>query len=304
MPDSARNAAVARMALWSIPIALCVMAIKFVAWRMTGSVALFSDALESIINVIAAVMAYSAIRIAQIPPDKNHPFGHYKAEYFSAVIEGVLIVLAAVLILREAVPALMAPSPLNAPLGGLAVNGLAAGINAVWAVWLIRVGRAHRSAALSADGGHVMADVVTSVGVIVGLMLALATGWVILDPILAILVALNVLREGWKMIRGSVNVLMDVSVDADEAEWIETAILANATGAHEIHDVRIRRVGPALFVEFHLVVDGQMTVIDSHEICDRIEAAIETEAPRAHVTIHVEPSFKSEKGAKAVEPQT
>lgn len=300
MPETARNRAVARIALWSIPVSIAIMAIKFLAWQMTGSVALFSDALESIINVLAACMAYSAIRISQIPPDDNHPFGHYKAEYFSAVIEGVLIVLAALLILQQAVPSLMNPRPIDAPAIGLAVNGIAAIANALWATLLIRRGRALHSAALSADGAHVMTDVYTSIGVILGLGLAVVTGWAILDPLLAILVALNILREGYKMIRSSVDVLMDGSVDAEEASQIETSILKNAAGADEIHDVRIRRVGPALFIEFHLVVDGLMSVNDSHEICDRIEASLEQLAPRAHVTIHVEPSFKSKKGAVPV----
>ena len=300
MPDTARNKTVAQLALWSIPVALGIMAIKFAAWRLTGSVALFSDALESIINVLAALMAYSAIRISQIPPDKNHPFGHYKAEYFSAVAEGVLIVLAAFMILREAIPALVTPNVIEAPLLGLSVNGLAAIANAAWAYLLIRRGREHHSPALSADGAHIMTDVYTSIGVILGLLLALATGLTILDPILAILMALNILRTGWNMIRASVDVLMDGAVEPKEAERIEAAILANAKGANEIHDVRTRRAGPALFIEFHLVVDGQMSVTDSHAICDRIEAALEKLAPRAHVTIHVEPAFKSEKDARQI----
>ncbi len=300
MSDTARNALVARLALWSIPVAIAIMAVKFLAWYLTGSIALFSDALESIINVIAAVMAYSAIRIAQVPPDENHPFGHYKAEYFASVVEGVLIVLAAFLIMREAVPALINPRPMEMPFLGLVVNAIAAGANAIWATLLIRAGREHRSPALTADGQHVMADVLTSAGVILGLLIVVATGWAIFDPILAIIMALNILRTGWNMIRSSVDVLMDGSVGKSEAEEIENAIVKNAGGASEIHDVRIRRVGPALFIEFHLVVDGDMSVTDSHAICDRIEEAVEKLAPRAHVNIHVEPSFKSEAGARPV----
>ncbi len=300
MPETARNKTVARLAFWSIPFAFAIMAVKFLAWKLTGSVALFSDALESIINVLAAFMALWAIRISQIPPDKNHPFGHYKAEYLSAVVEGVLIVLAALLILNQAIPALMAPQAIDAPVLGLAINGMAALANAAWAYLLIRRGKEHRSPALSADGAHIMADVVTSASIIIGLILAVVTGWAILDPILAIFVALNILRTGWNMIRSSVDALMDGAVSTTEADQIETAILENAKGANEIHDVRIRRAGPALFIEFHLVVDGEMNVTDSHAICDRIEAALEALAPHAHVTIHVEPAFKSEKDALPV----
>lgn len=288
---------VAKLALWSIPVAIVIMAIKFLAWYLTGSIALFSDALESIINVIAAVLAYSAIRIALVPPDEKHPFGHYKAEYFASVVEGVLIVFAAFMIFREAIPALLDPKHLEVPFLGLAINGVAACANAIWATVLVRVGRQHRSPALEADGQHVMADVVTSIGVIAGLILVVLTGWAVFDPILAILMALNILRTGWLLIRGSIDVLMDGSVSKDEASEIEAAIVQSAGGASEIHDVRIRRVGPALFIEFHLVVDGAMSVTDSHAICDRIEAAIEGLAPQAHVSIHVEPSFKSELGA-------
>ena len=300
MPD---RRAVARLALWSIPVALAVMAVKIAAWRLTGSVALMSDALESIVNVIAAVVAYSAIRIAAKPADREHPFGHHKAEYFSAVIEGVLIVVAALLIIREAVIGLGDARQIDEPALGLAVNGAAAVANGVWAYVLIRAGRRHRSAALVADGRHIVSDVVTSAGVIVGLLLAQVTGWAILDPLLALVVAANILREGFSVIGESVGVLMDVAVDPDEAARIERAILDNATGAIEVHDIRTRQVGPVLFIEFHLVVDGAMTVAASHVICDRIEAALDDLAPRAQVSIHVEPGHKAKpEGLSVTEP--
>ena len=291
MPDA--NDKLARLALWSIPVAVLVMGIKFLAWWLTGSVALLSDALESIVNVVAAVVALSAIRYARRPPDAEHPFGHHKAEYFAAVVEGALIMLAAFVIIREAVPVLINPKPIDAPWLGLWVNGFAAVINGAWAAVLIRAGREHRSAALAADGRHIMADVVTSVGVIVGLVLAVVTGWAVLDPLLALVVAVNVLLAGARVIRESVDALMDVTVDAEEAGRIEAAILGAATGAIEVHDIRTRRAGPQLFVEFHLVVDAAMSVRDSHEICDRIEGAIEGQAPGAQVSIHVEPGFKA-----------
>jgi len=278
-----------RLAFASIFVALGVMALKFAAWRVTGSVALYSDALESIVNVIAAVAAYWAIRVSHKPADADHPHGHHKAEYFSAVTEGVLIVLASVLILREAWTALQAPRLMDEPSLGLAINGLAAVANAAWAAVLIRTGRKERSPALEADGHHIMTDVVTSVGVIIGLVGAILTGWALLDPLLAILVALNILWQGWRVIGQSVQGLMDVAADPDDTRKIRDIISLNSKGALEVHDLKTRIAGRATFIEFHLVVDSTMTVGESHVICDRIEAALQAEIPSVRVIIHVEP---------------
>ncbi|TIW91130.1 MAG: cation transporter, partial [Mesorhizobium sp.] len=184
---------VANLAFWSIIIAAIVLGLKLAAWYITGSVALYSDALESIVNVIASVAAFWAIQVSYKPADQDHPFGHHKAEYFSAVLEGVLIVLAALLILNEVWRSWQAPAPLEQPWKGLAVNGVATVINAFWAWTLIRAGRVEKSPALVADGNHIMTDVVTSIGVFGGLAGAILTGWQILDPALAVLVALNIL---------------------------------------------------------------------------------------------------------------
>jgi cation diffusion facilitator family transporter len=278
-----------RLALASIFVAFGVMGLKFVAWWVTGSVALYSDALESIVNVIAAGAAYWAIRVSHKPADADHPYGHHKAEYFSAVTEGVLIVLASLLIMNEAWSALQAPRPIDAPALGLAINGAAAVANAAWATLLIRIGRADRSPALEADGRHVMTDVVTSIGVIIGLIGALLTGWTVLDPLLAVIVALNILWQGWKVIGQSVQGLMDVAVDPDDAQRIRDIISLNSKGALEVHDLKTRVAGRATFIEFHLVVDASMTVGESHVICDRIEAALAAEIPSMRVIIHVEP---------------
>ena len=284
---------VRRLAFWSIPLAIGVMGLKFVAWWVTGSVALYSDALESTVNVIAAFVAFVAIGYAHKPADDEHPFGHHKAEYFSAVIEGVLIVLAALMIVREAIGGLLAPTMLEEPGLGLAINGAAAVINGVWATILVRAGRLHRSPALEADGRHIYSDVVTSAGVIIGLGLAVAfqTPW--LDPLLALIVAANVLWEGWKVIRNSVDGLMDGAIDAVNDAKIRETIKVNAQWAIEAHDIRTRRAGHASFVEFHLVVDGEMTVEESHRICDRLEVAIKVAMPGIGVVIHVEPAHKA-----------
>jgi cation diffusion facilitator family transporter len=280
---------VATLAFWSIVIAFLVMGLKFVAWRMTGSVALYSDALESIVNVIAATAAFWAIRISHTPADQDHPFGHHKAEYFSAVLEGVLIVVAALLILVEVWRAWQMPVMLDQPWPGLAVNGAASIINLIWATVLIRTGRSARSPALVADGKHIMTDVITSVGVIIGLIGAIATGWTILDPALAVIVALNILWQGWHVIASSVQGLMDRAVDIDEHMRIRDIISANSRGAMEVHDLKTRIAGRATFIEFHLIVDGDMAVRESHVICDRIEEALKAEIPSVRITIHVEP---------------
>ncbi|RJG44160.1 MULTISPECIES: cation diffusion facilitator family transporter [unclassified Mesorhizobium] len=278
-----------RLAFWSIIIALGVMGLKYLAYRMTGSVALYSDALESVVNVIAAAAALWAIRVSHKPADQDHPFGHHKAEYFSAVLEGVLIVLAALLILREVWSAWQVPAPMEQPWEGLAVNGLAAAINAGWAFLLIRTGRREKSPALLADGQHIMTDVVTSVGVIAGLVGAVLTGWTILDPALAVIVALNILWQGWHVIGSSLNGLMDRAVDTEEHMHIRDIISANSKGALEVHDLKTRIAGRAVFIEFHLVVDKEMSVGESHVICDRIEEALKAQIPSVRITIHVEP---------------
>lgn len=292
------NTTVKRLALIGIPLAIFVMGLKLLAWWVTGSVALLSDALESTVNVIAAVIAWGAIGYAARPADATHPFGHHKAEYFSAVIEGVLIVVAALLILQEAVPKLWAPTLLDQPVLGLAINLVAALLNAGWAAILIRAGRRHRSPALTADGHHILSDVVTSAGVLAGLLLALATGYAILDPVMAILVALHIVFQGWKIIRNSVSGLMDHAVEPDEEAAIKQAIATHAEGSFGVHDLKTRRAGSATFVDFHLVVPARMAVGDAHEICDRLEAAIEAVQPGAQIAIHVEPETEKAHGIR------
>ncbi|MGH6859589.1 MAG: cation diffusion facilitator family transporter [Phyllobacterium sp.] len=280
---------VQRLAFWSIFVGIAVLGLKYAAYHVTGSVALYSDALESIVNVVAAMAAWWAIRVSHMPADQNHPYGHHKAEYFSAVIEGVLIVVAALLILREVWLAWEAPRVLDQPWLGLAINGGASAINAVWASLLLSRGRKYRSPALLADGKHIMTDVVTSVGVFAGLVGAVVTGWSILDPLLAIIVALNILWQGWGVIGNSVQGLMDGGVATEETMRIRDIISANAGGALEVHDLKTRIAGRMTFIEFHLVVQADMTVGDAHVICDRIEEALMQQIPDASVVIHVEP---------------
>lgn len=291
MPHASRT--IRRLAFWSIPLAFGVMGLKFIAWYVTGSIALYSDALESIVNVIAALAAFIAIGYAQKPADLGHPYGHHKAEYFSAVLEGVLIVVAALLIVNEAIGGVVSPKRIEAPGLGLAINAAAAVLNGVWAVILLRFGRRHRSPALMADGHHILSDVVTSVGVIAGLGLALAFDQPRLDPLLALIVAVNVLWQGWKVIASSVDGLMDRAIDPVDEQRIHQIIKAEADGAIEAHDIRTRMAGRVSFVEFHLVVDGDMTVERSHDICDRLETALKQAVAGVQVIIHVEPGHKA-----------
>jgi cation diffusion facilitator family transporter len=273
----------------SIVVAVAVMGLKYLAYWRTGSVALYSDALESIVNLVTAMVALYAIHVSSQPADRRHQFGHHKAEYFSAVLEGVLIVVAALLIFREAYDAWRHPRQLSDVLQGIGINSVATAINAAWSAFLIRWGRLQRSPALVADGRHLVTDVATSVGVLAGLLLATWTGWRFLDPALAALVALNILWAGWRLVRESLSGLMDEAVNAEVARRIREVISTNAEGAIEAHDVKTRAAGRATFIEFHLVVPGSMTVATSHCICDRLEAALRDAVHDAQIVIHVEP---------------
>lgn len=280
-------------AMASIAVALAVMGLKYLAYWRTGSVALYSDALESIVNLVTAVAALYAIHVSSQPADRRHQFGHHKAEYFAAVLEGVLIVVAAIAILHEAYGAFQQPRALGPMNEGMVINLVATVINGAWATFLVRWGRTHRSPALVADGQHLFTDVFTSVGVLVGLLLASFTGWQALDPALATLVAVNILWAGWRLMSESMSGLMDEAVTADLARLIRKIISDNASGAIEAHDVKTRQAGPATFIEFHLVVPGDMTVAQAHEICDRIEAALEEAVRGAQILIHVEPEAEA-----------
>ena len=282
-----------RLACGSIAVGLAVLALKAAAWWLTGSAALFSDAAETVVNVAAALIALAALQLAARPADANHPYGHDKAEFFSAVVEGVLIVLAAVVILRHAWFAWRDPAPLGQPLAGLAINAVATLCNVGWSATLLRAGRRLRSPALSADGRHLAADVVTSVGIVAGVALAVATGRLWLDPLLAAATALYILGSGMLLLRDSVGGLMDAAPAPEVVERIRALVATHAEGAIEAHDLRARHAGRLTFLEFHLVVPGAMTVAAAHEICDRIEQALQAEVQGLSVSIHVEPDAKA-----------
>jgi cation diffusion facilitator family transporter len=204
-----------------------------------------------------------------------------------------MIIVAALLILEEAFHGIRNPRPLDAPVLGLAINAFAGAINAVWCSVLIRQGRRLKSPALVADGRHLLSDVVTSAGVILGVSLAIATGHAILDPILAAVVAVNILWSGWKVMTASLGGLMDRAVSDDMLRDIRATISDHADGAIEAHDLRTRHAGSMTFIDFHLVVDGETPVAEAHAICDRIEAALRRQLDDAQITIHVEPEHKA-----------
>jgi len=281
------------IAATSLLVGLIVLGLKGLAWWLTGSVALYSDMLESTVNVVTAIVALIAVRLAQRPADAALPYGYHKAEYFSAVVVGVMIIVAAILILREAFFGFMEPAMPDAPVHGLAISAAATIINVVWAQVLIRHGRQARSPAIEADGKHLMTDVVSTVGVLVGLVLVYLTGIAQLDSVLAALVALNILWSGWGVIRESVGGLMDVAVPAETGKLIREVIAGNAEGAIEAHDVRTRQAGKLTFIDFHLVVPGAMSVDEAHTICDRIEAKLRDTVEDVQITIHVEPEEKA-----------
>jgi cation diffusion facilitator family transporter len=281
------------LAATSVAVALTVLGLKTIAWWMTGSVALFADALESVVNVAAAGAALVAIRYAALPADANHPYGHHKAEYFSAVLEGALILVAAFIILNEAWASWNNPRTPVLTLAAFLVAVVATGINAGWCWVLFRRGRALKSPALLADARHLLADVVTSTGALLGLALALATGLFWLDPLLAALTAVNILFSGVRLVRESVGGLMDEAVPPETMTRIRDVLAHAAEGAIEAHDIRARRAGRLAFIEFHLVVPGAMPVEDAHAICDRIESALRAALGEATITIHVEPEGKA-----------
>jgi cation diffusion facilitator family transporter len=295
-PEGASSPSLEGPAKLSVAVAVTVLALKAVAWRVTGSVALGSDAMESIVNVAAALAMWAAVRVAQRPPDANHPFGHGKAEYLSAVLEGVLVLVAAVEIAREALPRVLHPRAAEALGLGVAFSLAATALNGALGLYLLRKGRAHRSPALHADGVHVLTDVATSAGVLVGVGLARLTGRWVLDAVLALIVAAQIVWAGYGLVRRSVGGLMDETLDPAEASALRALIesAARAGGAVEVHGFRMRSAGSAVFCDLHMVVPGAMSVAAAHALCDEVERAVERAHPHVDVTIHVEPESLAE----------
>lgn len=279
------------MALLSIAASLVTMALKFGAWYLTGSVSLFSDAAESLVNLSGGLVALGALTIAAQPADRDHAWGHDKAEYFSSGVEGALILVAAIAIIYAALERFVHPVALHDLGPGLLVSLAAAVVNLVTARILLKFALKHDSITLEADARHLLTDVWTSAGVLGGLAVVMFAppSWQILDPIMAVVVGLNIVVTGVALMRRSMAGLMDASLPEDEVGRIAAEVRALLPAHASFHDLRTRKAGPRRFIEFHLVLPGATSVSDSHALCDRIEAAIGAALPQAAVTIHVEP---------------
>jgi cation diffusion facilitator family transporter len=286
--DTTNRSSLTRFAWLSIAAAVTTIALKAVAYLLTGSVSLLSDALESIVNLVGALMALAMLTIAARPADDEHEFGHSKAEYFSSGVEGVLILLAAASIIVTAIPRLITPKPLEQVGIGMGVSVAASLVNLFVAQVLLRAGKKHNSITLEADARHLMTDVWTSGGVLVGVGLVALTGWTRLDPIVACLVAANIIWAGVGIVRKSVLGLMDTALPVEDRNKIEKALKPYAELGVEYHAIRTRESGARKFVSLHVLVPGQWTVMRGHGLLERIEKDIRTALPGVHVFTHLE----------------
>lgn len=286
---SRRSPSLTRYAWISIAAAISTILLKGMAWRLTGSVGLLSDAIESFVNLAGALMALWMLTLAALPADDDHAHGHGKAEYFSSAFEGFLILLAAFSIGYTAIMRFMVPQPLEAVGIGLLVSVVASIINLVTARILMKVGRQHNSITLEADAHHLMTDVWTSVGVIAGVGLVWLSGWLWLDPAIALIVAANIIWTGWQLMQRSAAGLMDVSLSAAKLEQVDAVLAEYRLQGLDFHALRTRQAGSRAFVTLHVLVPGQWTVQLGHDWAERIEADIRKAVPHAHVTTHLEP---------------
>lgn len=270
--------------------AFATITIKMLAWWITGSVGLLSDALESFVNLGAALLALWMLRLSAMPPDEAHPFGRTKAEYFASGAEGALIVVAAASIAATAVPRLLEPRPLDTPLLGIGLSALASVVNLLTASVLLRASNLHHSIALEADAHHLLTDVWTSAGVIAGVALVAVTGWLRLDPIVALAVAVNIVWTGAKLMRRSIAGLLDAAIADGELESV-TRVLDDYRAREGVafHAVRTRRAGVRRFVSFHLLVPNDWTVARAHDLSEEIEERIRQVVPNVTTLTHIEP---------------
>ena len=283
------RADLSRYALISIVASVVVITLKIVAWQVSGSVGLLSDAAESMVNVVAAVGAFIALRVAARPADDDHNFGHTKAEYFSAVFEGVMIVIAAGLIIVAAAERLINPAELDSVGLGLVISLVATAINGGVGVLLLRIGRRHRSLSLEADGKHLLTDVWTTAGVVVGVLLVALTGWLPLDPLIAIAVAVNILVVGGRLVWESGAGLMDTALPDEDRGRVDAVLERYRSPDIDFHDVRTRESGHERFLQLHMLVPGEWSVQRGHDLVEQVETDLVDSLDHLHVTIHLEP---------------
>jgi len=275
--------------LLSIAAAILTIGLKTGAYLVTDSVGLLSDAMESGINLVAALVAFWALSFAAKPADQEHPFGHTKAEYFSSGLESALIVVAAIGIAIAAYDRLLSPHPIEQLGVGLVLSLVATAINGGTAWVLLRAGKRLRSITLRADAHHLLTDVWTSAGVLIGIGLVKLTGWLILDPIIALLVAANIIWVGVRLLRETGSELLDRSIPADERNQIKTLMLPYEQQGIQFHALRTRGAGSRRFINFHVLVPGAWTVHQGHHLCEELELAIIQQLPGSYVITHLEP---------------
>lgn len=278
-----------RFAWLSIATALATMGLKAGAYLLTGSVGLLSDALESSVNLVAAIIALVSLWVAAQPPDEEHAYGHTKAEYFSSAVEGGLILVAALAILASAGERLLHPRPLQQLDVGLAITVVAALLNLIVARVLVRAGREYESATLAADGQHLMTDVWTSAGVVLAVGAVAVTGWQPLDPLIAIVVSVQIVRSGLGLVREAAQGLMDTALPDKEQEQIAAILEGHTVDGVQYHALRTRRSGAQRFVSVHIQVPGAWSVQRGHTLLEEIERDIRAALPRVHVFTHLEP---------------
>lgn len=279
-----------KFAWLSVATSIVTIVLKVVAWWVTGSVGLLSDAAESVVNLVAAVIALIAITVADRPADDDHQYGHSKAEYFSAGVEGAMIFVAAAFILYTGVERLINPEPIGSLGLGLAISVVAAVINGVVGALLVRAGVTHRSPTLKADGKHLLTDVITSVGVVLGVALVWITGWEFLDPVVAIAVGLNILFIGYRLVHESGMGLMDATLPDADNQVIEEVLARHREPGHvDFHELRTRESGRWRFVEFHALVPGDWSVERGHDLVEKVEQEIHAVLEFSHITTHLEP---------------
>lgn len=288
-PRAMTHGSLTNLALLSIAAAVLTLALKFSAYAVTDSVGLLSDAVESTVNLVAALTALLALWYAARPVDRNHPYGHEKIEFFASGVEGVLILFAATSIGWYAVDRLIDPRPVEEIGLGAAISAIATVVNLAVARVLLHVAAARDSVVLAADGHHLMADVFTSGGVILGLVVVRLTGVVQLDPLIAIVVALNIVRTGIALLRTSIDGLLDRALPERDQQQIRSAILGALDSGATFHALRTRKAGARRFVDFHLLLPGTVSVQHAHDLTHRVERAVKSSFPDTETTIHIEP---------------
>jgi len=273
----------------SVATSVVVIVLKFAAYFLTGSVGLLSDAVESVVNILAALIALAVLTYASEKPDHEHNFGHEKAEYFSSGIEGALIFVAAGAIVWSSVPRLVSPQPLDQVWLGLALSLVASVANAACALLMLRAAKAHRSITLEADARHLLTDVWTTAGVFVGVVMVQTTGWLRLDPVIAIVVALQILWTGWHLMRRSFDGLMDRAIPDEDRAAITGILDQLRQQGGDYHALRTRVAGAKSYVNVHILVPGRMSVQDGHDLVEKLEGEIVARLPHVEVLTHLEP---------------